>query len=440
MRRLLAEALPDQGLASTKPLRSRALEWAGILSSYFGSQTLTQLLGVASGLLLVRFMPLQEFALYTLATSAVTIFTLSTDLGSTASLVHFFREAAKEGEDFRGYLSAVLSLRRAVFLVGAIIVLLVLPAAAARKGFALRASFAVTAAVLVAVWLQIVSSPRLLALRLTGHYGDSYRAEIWGGALRLILTLAMLASAFLQAWAGIAASALGVMLTAHLADSPAAHAEARAIEKAAFRRRILRFLLPTLPSALFFSVQGPLTVWLCATFGTTHNIAEVGALSRLGLIVGLLSGLSGAVLLPRLASIKDDRLFRVRSLQFALLLSVLAGLILAGAVAAPKAFLALLGPHYSGLQTELLLLIAGSGLTLVGGYTVSVNFARGWTRFQPLTLVVEVATQAALVAVLPLSRTSGVLLFMLLSAATGLTLQLVVLFLGFRRPAWVRWI
>ena len=440
MPRALTEEVLDQGLAPVRAPRSRVSEWAVILASYFGTQTVTQLVGVASGLLLVNFMPLREFALYTLATSAVTFFTFITDLGSTASLVHFFRESTTEGDDFRGYLAAVLSLRRAVFFVGAVLVALVLPAAAARKGFALGSACAVTGVVLAAVWSQIVSSPRLLVLRLGGRYGASYRAEVWGSALRLILTLAMVASAFLRAWAGLAASALGVMLTAHLADSPAAHLERRAGDIAPFRRRILRYLLPTLPSALFFSVQGPLTVWLCATFGTTRNIAEVGALGRLGLIVGLLSGFSGAVLLPRLASVKDDRLFRVRSLQFALLLGALASSILACAVVAPRAFLALVGPHYSGLRAELLLLIAGSGLTLMGGYIVSVNFARGWTRFQPLTLLVEVAVQVVMIAILPLSRTSGVLLFTLLSAATGLALQLVILFLGFRRPAWVRWI
>ena len=42
----------------------------------------------------------------------------------------------------------------------------------------------------------------------------------------------------------------------------------------AHRRQVMRYLLPSLPSAFYFSIQGPLVVWLSATFGSTENIAE----------------------------------------------------------------------------------------------------------------------------------------------------------------------
>ena len=37
--------------------------WIGILSAYFTTQTLTQLLGIAAGLLLINVLPVAEFAL-----------------------------------------------------------------------------------------------------------------------------------------------------------------------------------------------------------------------------------------------------------------------------------------------------------------------------------------------------------------------------------------
>src|SRR5689334_15236816 len=57
--------------------------WVRILAAYFSTQTLTQLAGIAAGLLFVNFMPVREFALYTLAFSVVNFFNFVTDLGST---------------------------------------------------------------------------------------------------------------------------------------------------------------------------------------------------------------------------------------------------------------------------------------------------------------------------------------------------------------------
>ncbi len=470
-----ADAAGDLG----RDTRARTLavqvlrRWIGILSAYFTAQTLTQLAGLAAGLLLVRFMPVRQFALYTLATSVVSFFTFVSDLGSTSSLLYFFQRTVKTGEDFHPYLAAVLSLRRVAFLLGGAAVLAAFPRSAITKGFGLGDVAAVTAALLLCVWFQIASSVRILAARLLGHYGRAYRAEVAGGCVRLVVSLLMIAASLLRAWLGMLGSALAAAVTASLAGStaapprpapptaagasaptaslPAASLAAASVPAAAaaapaaapelgpYRRQVLRYLLPSLPSALYFSIQGPLVVWLAATFGAARNIAEVGALGRLGMIVGMCSGLTGVVLLPRLARIVDERLYLRRYLQYGGLLLALALALLAVAALFPGALLLILGSHYSGLHRELVLVIASSGLTLVGGYVVSVNLARSWNRWETLAVLLYMAAQAGFVAILPLGTTAGVLQFNLLSAAAGMALQVVIAVIGFRRPRWVQW-
>jgi hypothetical protein len=202
---------------------------------------------------------------------------------------------------------------------------------------------------------------------------------------------------------------------------------------------VLRYMLPTLPSALYFSVQAPLIVWLAATFGNTRNIAEVGALSRLGMVVGMFSSLTGVVFVPRLARIADERHYLRRYLQFGALLATVAGALFLAAALFPSLFLMLLGGHYAGLDRELRLVVAGSGFSLLDGYLVNVNLARSWTRWQSLCLVVQIAAQAGLITLLPLSRTYNVLLFNLLSTVIAFSLQALVAGAGFRKPHWVRW-
>lgn len=420
-------------------LHGRVRQWIGILSAYFSTQTVTQLLGIATGLLFIRFLPVGQFALYTLAFSVISFFNFLSDLGSTTSLLHFFHRSARDGEDFRPYAAAVLSLRRGAFALGAVAVAVAFPLVASAKGFAWRDVAPATAGVLLCVWFQILVSLRLLDLRLHGRYGLSYRAEMAGAGLRLVLAVALVAAALLHAWLGVFATAAGTALAAFLAR-PREAAGPLAVEGLApYRRKILRYLLPTLPGALYFSIQGPLIIWLSATFGSARNIAEVGALGRLGLLVGIFSGLIGTVFLPRLAHVTDERLYLRRFLQFGTLLAGVAAAMTTAAAVLPGPFLFLLGRHYSGLRSELVLVVAGAGFSLLDGYLVNVNLARSWTRLQSGALVILVLGQAAMVAFLPLSRTWNVLLFNLLGSALAFVLQALVALAGFRRPKWVYW-
>jgi O-antigen/teichoic acid export membrane protein len=411
--------------------------WAGILTAFFTAQGLVQLAGVAAGLLLVRTLPVREFALYTLALSVVTFFTFLSDLGSTTSLVHFFHRARQEGEPAEPYFEAVLSLRRIAFLVGAAGVVLLFPRAAAREGFGTVETLLVTGGIVLSVWFQIQASLRVLALRLADQYQVSYRAEVAGAGVRLLAVGALILAARLYAWLGILA---GVVATATVSFlSRPSKGLPQTADLRPFRRQVLRYLLPTLPSALYFAVQGPLTVWLAATFGAARNIAEVGAVSRLGMIVGLFASLSSVVLLPRLARITDERLWRLRAVQSGGLLLGVALSLLAVAVLFPAPLLWILGQGYAGLDRELALVVAGAGLALMDGYLVSLNLARSWTRWQGLAVVSLVVSQAVLLALLPLDTTAGVLTFNLLSGAAVLLGQLAITAVGFIRPERVLW-
>ncbi len=446
-----ARETPDEGAeaAAIRPeaslgrvLRYRVVQWTKIFSAYFSAQSAAQLLGVGAGLLFVNFMPKGEFALYTLAFSVVSFFHFLTDLGSTSSLVYFRRRALEDGEAFGDYVAAVLSLRKGLFAVGAVAVLAGFPFWARAEGFATLDSALAAVAVALTVWFQLVSSIRLLALRLHDRYGRSYRAEILGGTLRLALAGFLVVSALLHAWLGVLTAAASSALVAWAARDPDQAPESErpsATDLAPYRRKVLRYLLPTLPSALYFSIQGPLVVWLAATFGGAENIAEVGALGRLSMLMGLFSGLAGIVFMPRLALVTDDRVYRRRYLQYGGFLAVVAAALLVGSILVPRAFLFVLGPHYRSLDRELMLTVAGAGLTLVGGYSVAVNLARSWNRWQGGAVAAQVVTQALLVALLPLGTTAGVLTFNVITAATGLAVQLIFNLLGFVAPRRVHW-
>lgn len=414
----------------------RVKRWTGILAAFFSAQSAVQLLGIGAGLLFVNFLPVEQFALYTLANSVLAFFTTASDLGSTTSLVYFYRTSSDDPAAFQALQAAVISLRRTAFAVGAVIASIALPAVATVRGLPLRDALFCTAGVLSAVWFQIEASLGVLILRLQHRFGRSYRAEVGGALMRLALAATLVVSGGRMAWLAVLSGACATGLVALLARAPrrpSTHAMPEA------RRRVVRYLLPSLPSGLYFSIQAPLIVFLSATFGSTRSIAEVGAIGRLGLLVGVFSSLTGVVFLPHLAKLRDEHQFRIRAVQFGFLLLAVGATLFLAAGLAPRMFLTLLGPNYKGLHGELLLVVATSGINLIGGYCVAVNLSRAWNRWETISVIVYALCQAALIAVLPLGTARGVLRFGLASAAIGLMLQMTISIIGFSRPSIVHW-
>lgn len=420
-------------------LHHRAGQWSRMLSAFLTVQTLNQILALGTGLLLVRTASKETFALYAIASSVLTFFTTASDLGVTGSLVHFFHQEKKGAGSFTAALHAVGQLRRWALLIGSPIAALVFLGMAGRQGFHGAVAALCAAALVVGVAVQISASLGLQRLRLTDGLRRSYQAELSGNSLRLILTggLAVggLLTPLLGAPAAVAVSVLGTAATAWIARQRSASPRPARADIIEARRKVIAYLTPSLPSGLYFSIQGPLIIWLAATFGSTTQLADVGALGRLGLLVSVLSPLPGVILLPRLAHVTDETLFWRRAVQFGFLFAGLLAPFVLVSWLYPQAFLSLLGRHYAGLGPELPLAMAGAAVGVFGGYLVGLTRARGYTRWDTAALLCLIAAQAVLAALLPLATVRGVLAFGLGSGIAGALLQAGIATLGRRREA-----
>lgn len=421
---------------------ARLRRWAGLVSDYAIAQAAVQGLGLAAGLVLVNIMPVREYAFYTLALSIVSFISIASDLGVSNALLYFRRETRIAQTPFPPFVASALQMRRILLLAASGIATPFFWHAAAGQGFAAFEILATLAALLAAVWFQVHASVYLLLLRLAYAYRTSYVAETAGNACRLAGAIAMGLLSVTAAWLGVLIGALGGLLTlrvsrrTHALLSPSDIGGVGRNDKT-HAQAILRYVVPTLASTLYFALQGPLMVWLSSYFGSAENIAEVGALGRMSVLFGMLLGFANAVVLPRLAGVTDEPTYLRRCLAcWALLVPVGLGL-LAAAAAAPHWLLWLLGANYAGLEKELLLVVLTASINLWGGFAVAVNNARGWVRWQSVVLVPYVVAQLALVMVLDLSTTYGVLLFGLWSAITGTALAVATNVIGFYRPGHV---
>jgi len=188
----------------------------------------------------------------------------------------------------------------------------------------------------------------------------------------------------------------------------------------AIRARLVPLVRRTMPGAIYYALSGQLTVWLISIFGLTSAVAAVGALGRLAMILSVLSAGFGVLAVPRFARIPRTEPKRVlrRYWQWQSLLALACAAPLLALASFPAPVLAILGPHYSGLEHEVVLMAASSLAVMMSGAAYSLAAARGVVAPPLLTVTYCIVGQVCLVLLLPLDSVAGVIWIGLLSAAS----------------------
>jgi uncharacterized membrane protein (UPF0182 family) len=180
-------------------------------------------------------------------------------------------------------------------------------------------------------------------------------------------------------------------------------------------------------------------IWLSAFVATPRQVAEVGAVSRIGLVFAVLNGLATAYLAPKLVAIRGEAAQRAATIRYAGLVGALAAALVALAWLFPRPLLWVLGAQYADLELELRLVTLASAASLLCGFFVLYNRSRAWTRWLWLLILTTVLAQAAWVAWVGVGSTAAVLGMSVLVAAILLAGQAALTALGLRRPEWVEW-
>jgi len=194
----------------------------------------------------------------------------------------------------------------------------------------------------------------------------------------------------------------------------------------AVTREMVHYVLPTLPSLIFFALQGQISLFLISFFGQTRSIAEVGALGRLGQIFLLLSGFNSAVIDPFMARLPKERVLR----SFLVILaaaSVISVVICLAGFFDPGVFLLLLGARYASLQRETGWLVLGSCISYLVGVVWTMTAARRWI-FWTTTWITIALILTAQIVFLCLCRVDSTLHVIWFGVATSVAYLIAVLF------------
>jgi len=378
-------------------LADRAARWSRLAAEFAISRGLAQAVGMISGLIYVRVMPVDQYALYAMGLTSLSFISVGSDLGLNGSLAYFWRQCAKSGKTIEPNIAAVRRLK-SVFLILATVICGVLLLQTARKqDLSMTILFGCFGLVVATAWSQTRTSVDLLLMRLEGRQRHSYYCEAAGSLMRLLLAGAMVATGIRTAQFGLVGGLLGslsvLVALQGFAGVPTIRPEP--IGRQTWRE-VMKYITTIFPSTMVYVAQGPLILWLALTFGGETPLSETFAVGRIAAIYGLLGSFIITVVEPRLLRIRDDTHFaRMTGLFLAVLfLFCAAATIITYLV--PSTLLLLIGSKYAHLHKELVLSVAASSLSVITTFLAITNRGRGWVRGEPIVAVCQLIVIFAL--------------------------------------------
>jgi uncharacterized DUF497 family protein len=237
--------------------------------------------------------------------------------------------------------------------------------------------------------------------------------------------------------AGVAvlvATAVLLLQYAMLHSYVAGVVDLKAEENAEDRREIVRLTKHLAANAVFYCLQGQITIFLISFFARRANsVAEVGALGRLAMIFTVVSNLLANVFVPAFARCQNRRKLVWLFVMIMGGVVLFSAIILAGAAIYPQQFLLVLGNKYAHLHRELLLMVGGAVIGAVTGTLWALNASKAWVTGSWLYIPITLAMQIALIPFTDFASVSSVLTFNLLSAIPSFFLNVALSYRGFRK-------
>lgn len=345
-----------------------------------GAQASIQLVNVVSGIVIVRALSADEYAVYTLANAIISIGTVLATMSVPGAVTFLlsrgqYCDASVLAESKR--IANVLSILAAVVVTGAAVVyrsvlgntiIIVVVVAFAAVFWSSRAN----------LWKGVAFARR--------HAILVARADFISALARLFLILAVIGLAlgvdYGVVFVCINAVAFFVVERLLRERVPRGHVEP------ALRRAIMRFVLPLVPEHVYYVLQGQLAILILALMSEKTVVAEFGALSRLALLITALSVINIGIFQPFIARYRSPKDYLRRSAVALGLWIGVAGILVVVAIWYSDVLVRVLGPQYAHLEALVPITMLWSGVTLVGGTLYTVVLASG--RPAALSLAVPV--------------------------------------------------
>ncbi|BAY60609.1 hypothetical protein NIES22_06680 [Calothrix brevissima NIES-22] len=316
---------------------------------------------------------------------------------------------------FGQLINTAIQLRQYFSIISVVVVAPILFLMLLHNGASISYTLLLIAGILIELYFYLTIGVLIVVPRLQSQISQLQRLDLLFSGSRILLiiggTLTFL-NAAIAAFASTIASGLQNSMLRYFVKSSI---NIKASINQEYKFEILKIVKAQAPTNIFYCLQGQITVWLISIFGNTQNIAEVGALGRLGVIFSVVSSVMIGIILPSFSRCQSFKLLIKKYCQILFFYTILCLLILLISILFPEQILWILGTKYSHLKREVFYFILASLTQSITGMLWSINASKGWIEESWLFIPTIIGTQIVLLLFLDISNIIGITLFSMLS-------------------------
>lgn len=381
------------------PKYDSILKWTKLISITGSAQIIVQGVGFACGILIIRMLPIHEYAFYTLANTMLGTISVLADSGISLGVMTTGSRVWQDKEKLGIVMATGLDLRKK-FAVGSLLISIpILLYLLRHNGASWIMALLISVSMIPAFFSTLSDSLLGIVPKLHQNLLPLQKNQVSVSIIRLLLSTLTL---FLFPWAFMVILASGLSrIWGNIQLRGIVYGSADKNQKAdpLIREEILTLVKRQMPESIYYCLSGQITIWIISFFGTTASLANLGALSRFAVLTGFLLILLKMLVIPRFARLPSINLIlfnKVIYMLFAIL--AISGILILFSYSFSNQILSLLGKQYSKLNDEFVLIMVGSCITLIQGFFFSINSCKGWI-INPILYILSSITITVLAAV-----------------------------------------
>ena len=408
------------------PKYDTLLNWGKLISITGGAQIIVQAVGFASGILIIRLLPVKEYALYTLANTMLGTMTVLADGGISTGVMAQGAKVWQDKEKLGAVLVTGLDLRRK-FAVGSLVVATpILIYLLLHNGASWLTTVLIVASLIPAFFAALSDTLLEIVPKLHRDILPLQKNQVVVGVGRLLLTGLTI---FIFPWTFVAILASGIpRIYGNIKLKKIAFFKVDSQQKPddKIRNEILVVVGRMMPESIFYCVSGQITIWILSLFGNVNSLASIGAIGKFGVVFNFFAVIFGILIVPEFA-----KLVMIKSNLKRAIMAVLAGCFLLTIIVISitsifsDELLWILGEQYQNLNNELVLSMICACISFFQVCFFGLNSSRGWIINPILYISMVILSIILAILIFDVSTLTGVLYFNI--AVTSV--QAIILFI-----------
>lgn len=397
-----------------------------LIGKFFTGQTTITLLNVLAGFLFLRILPVDEYALYVVASAILTIVSLCSDMGLSQGVNSIGSRLLGRPVEQESLYRSALTQRKRLFLIVLFPALIVGSMMVHANEWLFISILICMVIVFVTGWIQLPINLRKSIFSVNRDIQSLFNVGLSEAMIRLVFLPICLI--WPTAAAALLINLLGVGISVILVERKYKELLLSDTSKITnYRLQLRQFVIPLIPSVLYYAFQGQISTIILIWYGYTREIAEVGALSRLGQLASLFIVLCPVFIQPVFAKVTDKKHFLLLLQRVLILLTIFCSFSVLSSIVFPDLWLTLMGKNYASLTRELPVAMLGAMLNLTAAVIYTIIISRGSTKGQIWSAVISLLVQSGYIISHGVHNTFDALIVNVLPICGYLVIQILLL-------------